>query len=281
MALSAGDPRVVVGLLDGPVASSHPALSGTPVRHLGTADADSAHPAGFSCAHGTFVGGILSAGRGSGAPAICPGCTLLVRPIFRDSADAPASAAPSAPPHDVAAGLVECIEAGARLVNFSAALTQLPGAAGQRALQQALDLAAHRGVVVVAASGNEGRVGSTVVTRHPWVIPVSSCDDRGWPSGSTLGASIGRHGLRAPGVRVTSLAAAGGTTQSSGTSAAAPFVSGALALAWSLFPSLTGATVRRAVAIAHRPSRSRLVPPLLDASALYTVVHALATGGES
>ena len=37
-------------------------------------------------AHGTYVAGILAARRGSGAPAICPGCTLLVRPIFLETA---------------------------------------------------------------------------------------------------------------------------------------------------------------------------------------------------
>ena len=36
--------------------------------------------------------------------------------------------------------------------------------------------AAHRGVITVAAAGNQGTVGSSAITRHPWVIPVAACD---------------------------------------------------------------------------------------------------------
>ena len=52
---------------------------------------------------------------------------------------------------------------------------------------------------------------------------------------SNLGASIGRGALGAPGESVTSLSVNGPLTMG-GTSAATPFVTGAVALTWSNFP---------------------------------------------
>jgi hypothetical protein len=37
--------------------------------------------------HGTFVTGMLFARRNSVAPAICPNCTLILRPIFVEEND--------------------------------------------------------------------------------------------------------------------------------------------------------------------------------------------------
>ena len=46
----------------------------------------------------------------------------------------------------------------------------------QHQIDQALELAARRGVIVVAAAGNQGMLGSSAITRHRWVIPVVPCD---------------------------------------------------------------------------------------------------------
>ena len=228
--------------------------------------------------HGTFVAGILCARRGSTAPAICPGCTLLVRPIFPETTSRN-EPLPSATPEELAAAIIECVDAGARLVNVSAALVQLPSSRGERALGNALDYAARRGAVVVAAAGNQGSVGSTVITRHPWVIPVAACDLRGRPlSESNLGSSIGRRGLSAPGEGVSSLATEGKPVASGGTSVAAPFVTGAIALAWSEFPTASAAHVRLAVRQAHAPRRASVVPPLLNAWALYQAMRLIREG---
>ena len=177
--------------------------------------------------------------------------------------------------------MIECVDAGARLLNVSAALIQLPSSAGERALGYALDYAAKRGVVVVVAAGNQGYVGSTVITRHPWVIPVAACDLRGRPlSDSNLGNSIGRRGLSAPGEGVQSLATEGKPVFLGGTSVAAPFVTGAIALAWSEFPTVNAAQVRLAVIQAHAPRRASVVPPLLNAWPLYQAIGELIRGGK-
>jgi subtilisin family serine protease len=181
MALTSGRPEIVIGLVDGPVVIDHPDLAAENVREIpGRMGGTCARASSLACLHGTFVAGILSAKRSSAAPAICPACTLLVRPIFSETPTAN-ELIPSATPEELAAAIIECVDAGARLINLSAALVQVPSAKGERALTQALDYATNRGIIVVVAAGNQGSVGSTAITRHSCVIAVIVCDSRGRP----------------------------------------------------------------------------------------------------
>jgi subtilisin family serine protease len=130
-----------------------------------------------------------------------------------------------------------------------------------------------RGVIVVAAAGNQGTLGSSAITRHPWVIPVVACDLRGRPMNeSNLGSSIGRRGLTAPGDAITSLSAEGQPLTLGGTSVAVPFVTGTVALLWSEFPAATAAQIKLAISQASAPRRASVVPPLLDAAAAYQIL---------
>jgi subtilisin family serine protease len=185
---------------------------------------------------------------------------------------------PSATPEDLAEAIVDSVEAGAKVINLSAALVQ-PSLKGESKLEQALDGAAQRGVITVAAAGNQGTVGNSAITRHPWVIPVAACNLRGRPLGeSNLGGSIARHGLLAPGEQVTSLGSDGKPQTFGGTSAAAPFVTGAIGLLWSEFPSASAAEIRLALRQPTGRWRRVVVPPLLDASAAYQFMASSRTG---
>ena len=119
-----GRPEITVGLIDGPVFLTHPDLAGQNIEEVpgklrGTcARADSA-----ACLHGTFVAGILSARRGSAAPAICPGCTLLIRPIYSET-DPATGDMPSATPEELAQAIIDCVNAGARVLNLSSVLAE-------------------------------------------------------------------------------------------------------------------------------------------------------------
>jgi subtilisin family serine protease len=264
----------MLGLIDGPVAIGHSDL-GTSIREVPTgargacADANSA-----ACSHGTFVAGILSAKRGSTAPAICPSCTLLIRPVFAETAS-PDVATPSAEPEELAAAIYDCIEAGAWILNLSLGLTRSSSQACL-ALVESLDRAARKGVIIVAAAGNQSTVGSTVITAHPCVIPVVACDLSGKPlNESNLGHSIGRRGFRAPGEQITSLGSESELVTSGGTSAAAPFVTGAIALVWSLFPAAAGSELRFAFMHTHAHGRTNVTPPLLNAWAAYQLLLAI------
>lgn len=271
-----GRREVAIGLIDGPVVTDHPELAGANLQEIpGAAAGGCGRFRSAACLHGTFVAGILVARRESGTPAICPDCTLVLRPIFTESPAAP-DAVPGATPEELADAIVDCVISGARIVNLSAALTRAGAGRGERAIEQALHLAAHRGVLVVASAGNQGVLGNTAITRHPWVIAVIACDRRGAPlPESNLGNSIGRRGLSAPGESITSLKPDGGTLSLGGTSVAAPIVTGAIALAWAEYPEATASQVRSALDLAHAGRRSGVVPALLNAWAVFESLQTL------
>jgi subtilisin family serine protease len=274
MERTSGSPEMIIGLIDGPVVMNHPDLAeGKIVEISGKLSGTCTQVSSAACLHGTFVAGVLCAKRNSVAPAICPNCTLLVRPIFAETASENGQTL-SATPIELAAAIHECIEAGARVINLSSALVE-PTSNGQHELVEALDYALRRGVLVIVAAGNQGTLGSSVITGYPWVIPVVAYNLRGRPMDqSNLGHSIGRRGLGAPGDAITSLGAQGSPLTFGGTSAATPFVTGAIALLWSTFPSATAAEVKGAVIHASAPRRLTVVPPLLDAWGAYHIMKA-------
>ena len=196
MQLTSGSSDVVVAMIDGPVAD-HPDLG---VNVVGVGGADETNGG----AHGTFVAGILAARRGTAAPAICPRCPLLVRPVF-GTRSTPVSALPSATIDELVDAILDSAGRGAHLINLSVAVAQ-PSIRSEPALRSALDYAASRGCVVVAAAGNQGVLGSSSLTRHPWVIPVAAFGMTNRPlARSNLGATVGRRGVGGPGEQVREL----------------------------------------------------------------------------
>jgi subtilisin family serine protease len=268
MAGTGGSAQVVIGLIDGPVAKDHPGLVGARLRELASAPNEGCSLANSAaCRHGTAVAGMLCASRQFLPSAICPGCTLLVRPIFSASGNE-VGGVPNAEPEAVAGAISDCIGAGASVLNLSVSLGDASRNAAD-ALSQALDYAARRGVLVVAAAGNDGTIYSSAITRHPWVIPVTACGRADVPLGtSNLSSSIGRRGLLAPGERITSLGPDGQLMTLSGTSFAVPFVTGSIALLWSAFPDASAAEVKMAI-VPQTTRRAAIVPPMLDATAAY------------
>ncbi|WP_412566283.1 S8 family serine peptidase [Streptomyces nojiriensis] len=259
MKRTVGHSDVTVGVLDGPVAIGHPDLAEARMSILGSGGARSSITGSQSCRHGTFVAGVLFARRGGAAPGICPGCSSILVPIFGEHAEAT--------PDRLASAISAVVRAGARLVNLSAGPQSLSSNTEHK-LELALDFAARHGVAVVAAAGNQGMLGSSAITRHPAVIPVVATDASGRPlTWTNLGATAGQRGLAAPGAGITSLSPDGGTVTWSGTSVATALVSGALALLWSVFPSVNAAQLRQAVT--WPAQRGTLVPRLLDVRTAY------------
>ena len=278
MARTSGHPDIAIALVDGPVLTSHPDLAADNIREIAGAGAACAGAESLACQHGTFVAGILSARRGGAAPAICPDCVLLVRPIFFDSDRRGTWSRARRPRRSPAPSCRrrrrrpsrECQRGARRDAERPRRARARTGAGSRR----------HRGVIVVAAAGNQGVVGGTALTQHRAVIAVSACGRSGSPlSGSNLGRSIGQRGLRAPGEDITSLGTDTHTVSSGGTSVAAPFVTGALALAWSQCPRATAGQVRLAVALAHSPRRRTVVPALLNACAIHAALDHLVRHG--
>lgn len=260
-----GRPEVRIGLVDGPVWTDHPGFAGASIR--GLAGKSPAHCQRFdsvACAHGTFVAGLLAGER----EGISPDCTLLVRPVFSEGTPGP-DGMPNTTPLELGRAILSCIDAGACVINLSLGLAR-NHTGGLQPLDEALHHAVRRDVLVVAAAGNHGRIGSSPITGHRWVIPVVACDRAGRPlRESNLGGSMRRRGVVAPGSHVTSLSASGGTMTLGGTSVAAPFVTGTIALLWSEFPEATASEIRWAVTQAEVAGRGSIVPGLLDAEGAY------------
>jgi subtilisin family serine protease len=160
---------------------------------------------------------------------------------------------------NVSRAIYYAVDHGARVINLS-----VGGKSISKGEQQALDYAAAKGVVVVAASGNEGidTAGfSPAGLRH--VLTVAAIDpDLKRPPFSNWGANVA---LAAPGVDVLSLRARqtdllmfarkdykpgtavvkGSYYRVTGSSFSAPMVSGAASLLLSVRPELTAEQVTR------------------------------------
>ncbi|NET46285.1 S8 family serine peptidase [Okeania sp. SIO2B3] len=274
LAATSGRAEIVVGIIDGPVQGDHPDLQAASIRALPAApEVICQTKESIGCVHGTFIAGILCAQRESQAPGLCPDCTVLVKPILCDLADL--EQCPKVTPENLASAVKEVIDAGARVINLSLGLptTSLQE---QPVLQEAFDYAFQKGVLIVGAAGNQGRLGRVALFDHPWTIPVAACNMQGeLYSKSNSGISVGKSGLMAPGVDIVSTYSGGGYTQMTGTSAATPFVTGTIALLWSLFPQATAGEIRRAIL---RPDirRKSIIPPLLNAEASWRTLSAKA-----
>jgi subtilisin family serine protease len=148
---------------------------------------------------------------------------------------------------ELAESIHDTVRAGAQIINLSVGVFRSSVHRQQR-LDEALSYAARRSALVVVAAGNDRTIGSSAITGHPWVIPVVSCDSSAQPAPqSSLGASIGRRGVSAPGEGITGLAARHGSETLSGTSVAAAFVPGALALLWSEFRGASAGAIKAAI----------------------------------
>jgi subtilisin family serine protease len=264
MARTSGSRQVVVALVDGPVLTSHPDLAAD-IRALSERRPDrGGETAARYYQHGTFTAGILSARRGSPAPAICPGCQLLVNPV-RMEAGAAAADAPRAEAADVAAAIVQCIDEGARVINVGV-IVERSSAGGEHALEAAIDYATEHDVGVVIPA-NPRPAGKWNIA-HPWVIPVVPYDLQGRPLGYA-DRVIGLRGVGAPGADITSLGVDIEPVTLGGASIAAPFVTGTVALLRSEFPDATLAAIRFALTQEYSTRRMSLVPPILNAWAAY------------
>jgi subtilisin family serine protease len=270
MNLSTGDPKITIGLIDGPVDFSHPAFQGSNIRTIKKSQTVACNDASnISCSHGTFIAGILCSKRGFAAPAICPDCEILLNPIFNQDTDHVrfdnTGIIPSTSPEKLSDAIIETIDAGARIINLSLGLSTSALVVYDR-LQQAYDYAVQKGVIIVAAAGNQGNIGSTPIVNHQWLIPVSACDEDGRIAAmSNFGPSIGNRGLMAPGINIISTYPEGQYARMSGTSFAAPFVTGGIALLWSLFTNNTAASIKYSVINAASSRRRSILPPLFNA----------------
>lgn len=186
--------------------------------------------------HGTFVASIIAAWPDdNGIVGVAPGVKLMdVR--FLDS-------------HNLFYGsdwrrfanaVDYAVDNGADIINLSVYANNKPPSY----FEQAILRAAEHGVIVVGIAGNDGASQVRYPARYAQVVAVSAIDEKNRLAPfSDYGREVE---LTAPGDKITALFPGGIAGTSSGTSFAAPHVSGVLALILSAYPQITGA---QAVAI--------------------------------
>jgi thermitase len=165
--------------------------------------------------HGTMSAGVAAAATNNGVAVAgyCWDCRILPVKVMESSGTM----------SDLAAGIVWATDNGAHVISMS-----LSGASGTTTVQNAVRYARDRGVLLVAAAGNQGGTSPRYPAAYDEVIGVAGTD------ASDQLYSWSNHGswvdVAAPGTNRTTTRT-GGTINYGGTSSATPAVAGVLGLA--------------------------------------------------
>lgn len=210
-AASAGDGRGLrVGLIDGAVAASRPALANASLTQQGFA-AGAPRPTAHATAVASLLAGSAPAFRGA-----APGASLYVADVYGSTPTGGSAQA-------VARALAWLSHDGGPVINIS--LVGPPNLV----LEAAVKAVIARGHILVAAVGNDGPAAPPLYpAAYPGVVAVTGVD----PGRRVLPeAGRGTHvDFAAQGSGLKAAAAGGGLAPVRGTSFAAPIVAGALAL---------------------------------------------------
>ena len=220
---SAGDRGIVIAILDGPVDLDHPALRGADLSRLDTMVSDPPGT-GLMSQHGTHVTSLVFGQPGSEVPGVAPRCRGLIVPVFREAPRRRLSQL------DLARAIEQAVEAGAHVINVSGGELS-PTGEPDDLLRRALQRCAESNVAVVAAAGNDGCECLHVPAAFPTVLAVGAADHLGSPlPNSNWGTAYRHNGIHAPGADIEGAVPGGGTAAMTGSSFAAPLVSGVLGL---------------------------------------------------
>ncbi|MGC8839749.1 MAG: S8 family peptidase, partial [Anaerolineae bacterium] len=221
------NPGVVIAILDSGIALQHPDLAPSLVQGYDFVG-DDAEPAD-DFGHGTHVAGIAAAvtNNGLGVAGVAGGARLMPLKVLNANGAGTYFA--------IVQALYYARDHGARVVNLS-----LGGKADDPNLRAAVQMARMAGILVVASAGNDN--GPLLYpAAYPEVLAVAATDSQDQRAGySNYGTGVD---LAAPGGTslqgVYSTLPASGYGWKYGTSMAAPHVSGAAALIWSVAPGLS------------------------------------------
>lgn len=235
-----GHPRVVLGIVDSGVDVNHPDLKPKIVGAFNAADGK-AEAVDF-VGHGTHVAGIAAALTHNklGVAGVAPECSILAVKVAPGNSSAPTT-------EGIANGILYAIDQGAQVINLS-----LGSRRESKAITDAVQQALARNVVVVVAMGNDAGNIKSWPAAVPGVIAVGSTDSRDQRSRfSNFGDWIS---VTAPGSDILSTFPLNNNMIGqkeygaiSGTSMAAPFVTGLAGLIRSKYPGLRASDVKRAI----------------------------------
>ena len=120
----------------------------------------------------------------------------------------------------------------------------------------ALEYAHSKGVVVVAAAGNDGKDVPNYPARHPTVIAVGNALDENTLNKDSHKAGKNSNFVSAPGTRVLSTWPGGSFKKLTGTSMASPYVAGVVARMLSAHPDMTPSEVMTVLASTSSNSKA-------------------------
>lgn len=233
---SKGSERVTVAVLDTGVDLEHEELKGAVEKKADFVNMDGLDTTSFigdtlgydslpddEVGHGTHVSGII-AGRGIKMPeGVAPKCRIMAVRVLATMKQGDSR---------VGAGLIDnintgikwAVDNGADIINMSLGVKQEYGGLPH---EEVIRYALSKGVTVVAASGNDGTNDKYYPGALPGVLSVGAVSESGTVAPFS---NFGAVSLMAPGSNIFSSFLNNTYAVCSGTSQAAPFVSGAIAL---------------------------------------------------
>jgi thermitase len=216
--VTSGEASVVIAVLDTGIDSEHEDLAGKVIAEVNFTDSLTTNDI---YGHGTHVAGIIAAAanNGAGIAGIAYNCRLMNVKVADDcgSFESPVAAK----------GIRWAVEHGAKVINISLFSTE-----SSRELEEAINYAWSKGVVVVAAAGNFIGIKAAYPAYYSDCLAVAATDSNDCvASWSSWGDWVD---VAAPGVDIYSTLPGNRYGSKSGTSMAAAHVSGLAGLLFAL-----------------------------------------------
>ena len=235
--LTKGRRDVTIAVLDTGVDADHPELRGKVAKGADFVNLEGLNTSGFigdflglddspddEVGHGTHVSGIISAKGLKMDEGVAPSCSLMsvrvLATMYNNGQKVGAGIV-----DNINNGIKWAVDNGADVINMSLGIRHIGGGLPH---EDVIRYALKKNVTVVAASGNDGTAEKYYPGALEGVWAVGATDEVGEIANfSSYGAPIR---VVAPGSRIYSAFANGRYAMASGTSQAAPFVSGAIGL---------------------------------------------------
>ncbi len=234
---------ITVAVIDSGICATHPDLVGRALPGKSYVSTDTHDEFG----HGCSVAGVIAANIDNdiGIAGIAPNVKILPLKVLNAQGVGSYS--------DVAAAIVFAADNGARIINLS-----LGGPSASALLEDAVNYAVNKGVLLIGAAGNTSSAQTLYPAAYAPVVAVGSVDSnlqRSSFSSSTVD-------LYAPGRDILTTSSDGSTRRVTGTSFAAPVVTGVAALEMAVGRSLRvdGGVVTFGVPAMNPPPAPTLEP---------------------